>query len=158
MGAKTRVGGLELIDLTPLYVITFEEGWSPRDLFGVQKAILARGAPRVLFIVEVLHIRPAEALERRALSDALKGAQVHLDPRTIASIVVTDSAVMRGVIRAVTWFHAIPYPLCTVSSLEEARDTAAEYLRGEGLELSSDARVEIGGLARSRQQRAATRA
>jgi hypothetical protein len=152
MVTEARFGGLEFIDLTPLYIVSFEDGWRARDLLGVQKAILARDAARVIFIVEVLHIRPAGALERKDLSATLTELQARLDPRTIASIVITDSSIMRGVIRAVTWVHPVPYPLLTVSSVDEAREVAEERMRAEKLELSSEARVELRALARKRQK------
>lgn len=157
MAKEARFGGLTLFDLTPVYVITFEDGWSTKDLAAVQRAMLARGAPRVAFISEVLNIRPAGAVERKALADSLKALKSELDARAIVSIVVTDSSIMRGVIRAVTWVYASPYPLVTASSMDEAREVLREHLAGAGLTLDHDTWVEIGALARRRAKAVAAR-
>lgn len=141
--SETRCGGLTVEDLAPIYVLTFREGWRPEDFRGVQRLIVAGGLRRLVIISEVLHVRPAGALERRALAATLKELEFTLDPRVIVSIVVTDSAVMRGVVRAVSWVNPVPYAILTVPTMGEAIDLAETHLGSEGVPVPESVRPAL---------------
>lgn len=151
MRSTQRFGGLVLTDLSPVYVVSFEDGWVTRDLRDVQEAVLARAPLRLAFISEVLRVRPAGALERRELGEMLGTLQARIDPRMVVSVVITDSSIMRGVIRAVNWIHPVAYPLLTVSSADEACDLVTRHLAAERIPAPPNLREDVSAIGTRRR-------
>ncbi|NLE47254.1 MAG: hypothetical protein GX614_02505 [Sandaracinaceae bacterium] len=125
--------GLELIRLPPVYVAAFREGWNVADLQAITREILAEDTERFIFISDVKSIRPAGVLERQKMSSTLNEIHQQLAERMIASIVISDSPIMRGVVKAVTWLTDFPYPINCFGTAEEAIADANERLQAEGL-------------------------
>lgn len=124
---------LEITRLPPVYVMTFREGWNAGDLRKVTEELLREDCERFIFFSDVKSIRPAGILERQAMSSTLNEIHQQLASRMIASSVITDSPIMRGVVKAVTWLTDFPYPINCFATADEAIADAARRLEAEGL-------------------------
>jgi hypothetical protein len=126
-------GSLQLFDAEPIFVVTFHEGWTPRDFVGTYERIFSSAAPRVGIISDARNVRPADALKRKELGRTLQDLGTRRIERILASIVITDSSIMRGVIRAVLWLVPQPYPIIPVASMGAACDELLPRFAREGI-------------------------
>lgn len=133
MNFNNLSSGLEITRIPPVYIMTFREGWNVGDLQSVTEEILREDHERFIFISDVKSIRPAGVLERQAMSSTLSELHQKLSARMISSSVITDSPIMRGVVKAVTWLTQFPYPISCFATADEAIADASQRLQAEGL-------------------------
>jgi hypothetical protein len=141
-------GALKVFDLAPVMVVRFEDGWSVADMRAAYERVISIGPPRFVLITDTQMVRPVGALERQKVSELLQALHNRLDPRVIVSIIVTDSALMRGVARAVLWFVNTSRKIVTAASMTEAYDEVAQYAAREGLILPSTLATRMKAIAR----------
>jgi hypothetical protein len=133
------IGALRMFDVSPVFVVQFMPAWAARDIRKAYDLIAGRApAPtRVAFVCDVVSVRPAGVLERKELTATLESMR-GLDRRVVSSVVISKSSLMRGVIRAVQWFHPTPYPIVSVDSFGAAREELERGFRAEGRPLAAE--------------------
>lgn len=82
----------------------------------------------IAILSEVRGTPPAGAGERKRMADIVSVADRKSGRMICGSAVVTDSALMRGVLTAVGWIHSPPYPLRPFADDREARAWLRERL------------------------------
>jgi hypothetical protein len=130
-------GRLTLIDLDPIFVLRFQEGWQVDQFGEVCRNVLDRPVRRVGLVSDVQSIRPAGALARKQLTETIRPLMTRLEQRIVASVVVSESTVMRGATRAVLWISPQPYPLIAVETMDQAADELAAHFAKESLPVSA---------------------
>ncbi len=74
----------------------------------------------LVFDFSLYDAKTSTPAKRRIFADGQRQMEAMLDEHCLGIGVVAPSAIMRGVITAVSWFHRPPVPLHVVSSLDAA--------------------------------------
>jgi hypothetical protein len=133
--APVQFGTIKVLDLSPVIVVRFHEGWTFDDMRAAYDRVADICPPRFILVTDAQFVRPVGAVERQVLSDILRALLKRLDTRVVVSIIVTDSALMRGVARAILWFVPATHKIVMSASMSEAYDVATEYATRERLRL-----------------------
>jgi proteasome lid subunit RPN8/RPN11 len=113
-----------------LLVFTYSAGFTLADFEAAMVFVVeyARAHSPIAIMSEVRGTPPAGAGERRRMADIVSVADRKSGRLICGSAVVTDSAIMRGVLTAVGWIHSPPYPLRPFADDHEARAWLRERL------------------------------
>ncbi len=129
-------GRLTLFDLDPIFIVRYQEGWRVDHFGEVCTHVLDRPTRRVGLVSDVQAIRPAGALARKQMTEIIQPLMKRFEERTVVSVVVSGSTVMRGATRALLWLVPQPYPLIAVETMEQAADELSGYFARESLPVS----------------------
>lgn len=141
LGPGSRSFGLIRCEVSPaepcLVVFTYGAGFTLADFDAAMNFVVAFAAANgpIAIMSEVRGTPPAGAGERRRMADIASALDGKAGRKICGSAVVTDSALMRGVLTAVGWIHSPPYPLRPFADDQEARAWLRERLteaRGSG--------------------------
>jgi hypothetical protein len=140
--ARETIGGITLMAFGPLVIARFDAGWTTDHLGAVMDRILALAPRRFAIISEMRKVKPAGARERKSISERLARIEAEVNERVVVSVVVSDSMLTRGAIRAVRWMRPTRYPVLTFERLGSAIHECIARLAEEGFELAPEESTE----------------
>jgi hypothetical protein len=117
-----------------------------RELFA-RFADLYRARKRYAILMDTTAAREVpNAKQRKVLTDLYKECIPNVRRWCVGSATVVDSALVRGVITAVTWVVPPPCPLVNVATRKEAIDWCCTRLEAEGIAVPPEAKDALAGL------------
>jgi hypothetical protein len=136
--AHEAFGGVTVAAFGPLLLARFDPGWTTDDFGRAMDRILTLAAPRFAVISEMRKVKPAGALERRAMSERLARVRAEIDERIVVSAVVSDSMLTRGAIRAMRLLSPARYPVLTFEHLGTAIHECIARLTEAGIPITRE--------------------
>jgi DNA-binding transcriptional regulator YbjK len=114
----------------PLLHIRYDGPFSDQELgtYLSQLDDVLRTPGRKVAIIDLLTAVAPPASQRRAQAAWIERNEALLRQNFTATAIVTDSALIRGVVTAIFWVRPLPYPTQVVEGMEAAREWLAPYL------------------------------
>ncbi len=120
----------------PLVLVTFPDAQASdddvRQFIDDQRAMLHRKQLHGV-VTDARHARVISPHQRRMMADWLTEAERLNRQYTVAMAVVSDSALVRGAMTAVTWMKEPPVPMKPFATLREGSEYVLEALRRRGV-------------------------
>jgi hypothetical protein len=105
-------------------------------------AVVRKGA-RFVMIVDVNKASQGSSLQRQRQAEWQEQHAAYFKTHVICAVFVAGSAVLRGALRAVSWFKPFPYPIEIEDDIEPAITTALAALRKAGEPEPTAAQLEL---------------
>lgn len=118
----------------PLLRIRYDGSFSDdelRDYLGVLDGVLKVAGKKVA-IIDLRTAAAASANQRRLQAEWIKRNVDRLKTSFRGAAIITDSALMRGIVTAIFWIHPLPFPTEVVPDLASAQDWVKPHLHAAG--------------------------